>query len=560
MPHPQTRTVTRNRSRTRRFSACHRHPSEPVTGFCALCLRDRLAGLDSSSGQVEVEKKVVCSRRTRGHGVGSTSVPELRRSKSVAAEKCEGLNDVVTDPRRNSCDVRARSTLSDLFVVDDTKKVRNGGSRLESMSLGFSAFAEPVLEMKEEDEDDNDDDDEGRVSDDDSDEIRVSDEVITRNEVDDDGEIEEGDLKTMKEIINMELENKRRNFWDAASVFSQKLRKWRQKQKEKKQNRCVNGGTENNRSKLGQTSQFGDTQSEVEDYRLGRRSCDTEPRFSIDAHRLSVEDPRFSFDEHRASWDGYMMARTIPRLTPMLSSVDNMMLAPVNKLTTTAMENLPMHSISEDGASSGGSAQSVSDSSTSNRGSSTSSSTKTVGSGGDDVKSASNARVSPANDVIFQGTKLVITEKELKDWHLNSVKNNDTEPVSNAPNSTSKTAVTTPSNGHKIAISSRWKKVCNLWGHKHKLDDKKNVENVPENRVETGISSANLVRNPSVASSRNNRRDEFLLDRNRGARYSTSDLDSGLLRLYLTPFRNSRRNRTGKSRTPSIATSGLQLN
>lgn len=545
MPHPQTKT--RTRARTRRFTACHRHPSEPVTGFCALCLRDRLAGLDSSSsssGQTAAEKVFVGSRRTKGHGVAPAKapgpVPELRRSKSVAAEKCEIL---AMDPRRNSCDVRCRSTLSDLFVV-------------ESMNLGGHIMQEPVMETQEEDE---------LEGNDDINEIKVSDNVIERNEVEDDGDDDEiGDMKTMKEFINIELTSKRRNFWESASVFSQKLRKWRQKQKEKKQCKRFNAGIDFERSRLGR-----DSQSEVADYGLGRRSCDTEPRFSIDAHRLSVEDPRFSFDEHRASWDGYMIARTIPRLAPMLSSVDNMMVPPVNKATNT------MHSINEDGASSGGSAQSNtnSDTSTSNRGSSSSSmkssSTYKVRSGCDDVKSTSNARVSPANDVIFQGTKLVITEKELKDWHLNSVKNNTNDSVSNAPVLTSKTPMN-PSNVHKKGMSSRWKKVCNLWGHKHKLvdrnDDKKNVEEdkvIPENINERRNSSAKLVRNPSCVN--RTRRDEFASDKisNRSSRYSTADIDSGLLRLYLTPFRNSRRSKSGKSRVPSLplmSANGLQLN
>ncbi|KAL7601782.1 hypothetical protein Lser_V15G26643 [Lactuca serriola] len=554
MPDPQIRTTTRNRNRPRRLSACHRHPSEPVTGFCALCLRDRLAGLDSSAAEAEVEKVAVCSRRTRGHAdaSSSTAAPGLRRSKSVAAEKGESLNGLVTDQRRKSCDVRGRSTLSDLFVVDDTKKGGGGVARVESRNLGFSSFAEPVLETKEDEEDDDeeehDDDD-----DDDDNEIRVSGDVFVRNEVDDDGDIEEGDLKTMKEFIDIELQNKRRNFWEAASVFSQKLRKWRQKQKQKKQNRDCNGGTDIDRSKLGQ---FRDTQSEVADYGLGRRSCDTEPRFSIDAHRLSVEDPRFSFDEHRSSWDGYMIARTIPRLTPMLSIVDSMIIPPpVNRGTITTMENLQMHSISEDGASSGQS-NSNSDASTSNRGSSSSSmksfSTKTTGLGGDEVKSASNARVSPANDVIFQGTKLVITENELKDWHLKSTKNSNIASVS-VSNTPISTTVNNSSNMHKKAMPSKWRKVCNLWSHK------KNLEEIPENVN----SNPKLDRNTNSMNSRN-----FVLDRNRSTRYSTSDLDNnGLLRLYLTPFRNStRRSKSGKSSSkgrnmsPSMASNNFQLN
>ncbi|KAL4587732.1 hypothetical protein LXL04_000606 [Taraxacum kok-saghyz] len=551
MPDPKIRTATRNRTRSRRLSACHRHPSETVTGFCALCLRDRLAGLDSSTAEAEVEKLGVYSRRTRGHAVASssTAAPVLRRSKSVAAERCESLNGLATDPRRKSCDVRGRSTLSDLFVVDDTNRGGNGVARAESRNLGFSSITEPVLESKE-DEDEVDDDEEEEYGDD-GDEIRVSDDVFVRDEVDDVDIEEEGDLKTMKEFIDIELQTKRRNFWEAASVFSQKLRKWRQKQKQKKQNRGYNGGTDIDRSKLGR---FRDTQSEVADYGLGRRSCDTEPRFSIDAHRLSVEDPRFSFDEHRSSWDGYVMARTIPRLTPMLAIVDNMMLPPVSRATTTTVENLQMHSISEDGgASSGGSAQSNSDTSTSNRESSSSSikscSTKTTLSGGDDIKSASNAHVSPANDVIFHGTKLVITENELKDWRLNSIRNSNIPSVSNS-NTLVSTAVNS-STGHKKSTPSKWRKVCNLWSHK------KNLEEIPENV--NSNSNPKLDRNTNSVNSRN-----FVLDRNRSTRYSTSDIDNGLLKLYLTPFRNSRRSKYGKNRgrnmSPSMASNGFQLN
>ncbi|XP_071717979.1 protein OCTOPUS-like [Rutidosis leptorrhynchoides] len=498
MPQPQTRSVTKTRTRTRRFTVCHRHPSEPVTGFCALCLHDRLADLDSStSGSAEVEKTVVCSRPSRGHGVYPATVPELRRSKSVAADKCNVVDRDVMDQRRKSCDVRARSSLSDLFVT-------------ESMKLGFSDVNE---------------DEEIRVLDDGGDEIRVSDDFSVSDE---------GEKRTMKEMIEIEIElqNKRKNFWESASVFSQKLRKWRQKQKEKKE--C--------RPKIGQLGQFRDSQcqSEVTDYGLGRRSCDTEPRFSIDANRLSVDDPRCSFDEHRASWDGYMIARSIPRLTPI---VDNSILAPIDR---------GMNPISEDGVSSGGSGQSNSDYRGSSSSSMKSSSTKTVGSSGEDGNLGSNARVSPANDVTFERTKLVITEKELKDWHLNSVVNENIESNSNGTVSSSKTSAM---NGYKKAIPSRWKKVCNLWGQKPKLDDKKNVQTIN--------SSAKLIRNASIVNSRN-RSDQscrdMVLDRNRSKRYSTSDINSGLLRLYLTPFRNTRRSKSGKNRGPFMVSNGFQLN
>ncbi|XP_076885959.1 uncharacterized protein LOC143535637 [Bidens hawaiensis] len=509
MHHPKTHTNTR--TRTRRLSACNRHPSEPVTGFCALCLRDRLAGLDSPA-------------------------PEFRRSKSVAAEKKKVLVDLSLDPRRNSCDVRARSSLFDLFGV-------------ELKDLGVSSGVELVVEIKD-NADEEEDDDIGSDG-----EIRVSDDVIVRNEIDDD-EAREGDLKTMKEIIEIELESKskekrRNSFVPGASVLGEKLRKWRLKRMGKKQNMCcTNGRNEKSGLKLERVSQFRETQSEVADYGFGRRSCDTEPRLSMDAHRVSVEDPRFSLDEHRASWDGYVMARTIPRLTPMLSVVDNMTLGSASRVANSTVENMQMRSIREDDVK----FSSVLDSSSSNRRKSSSSmkgsGAKTAGFGGDDVKSASNVRVSPASDAIFQGTKLVITEKELKEWHLNSIKNNNSsiESASDAPNSTSKTSqmnmmsIKNPSTEQKKnAMSSKWRKVCNLWSHKQKVNDKNGdrlaLEHIPETRI---------VRNPSYVNSR-------------ARRYSTSDVNSGLLRLYLSPFRNSRRNKSVKSRVPSMAINSLQL-
>jgi hypothetical protein len=36
----------------------------------------------------------------------------------------------------------------------------------------------------------------------------------------------------------------------------------------------------------------------------GRRSCDTDPRFSLDVGLMFVSDMGFSWDEPRALWDG----------------------------------------------------------------------------------------------------------------------------------------------------------------------------------------------------------------------------------------------------------------
>lgn len=144
-------------------------------------------------------------------------------------------------------------------------------------------------------------------------------EKFVANEVEQQGEDEEiQDGKTMKEHIELEFELKNRrsgSLWGgAASVFSQKLQKWRIKQQSKKREK-----------KMEQPS--GPRGVEPKGLMIGRRSCDTEPRFSLDVGKMSMDDPpRFSLDEPRASWDGYMVARTIPRLAPMLSVIENAMM------------------------------------------------------------------------------------------------------------------------------------------------------------------------------------------------------------------------------------------
>ncbi|KAJ0780423.1 putative protein OCTOPUS [Helianthus annuus] len=490
-PDPQTRT----RTRTRRRSTCHRHPNEPVTGLCALCLRDRLTGLDSATTHLQTKHETIVSfplsRRTRGHAGGalSSTLPELRRSRSVAVEKCEILNDSCLDLRRKSCDVRVCNRLTDLFDVDDSKS-GDRAVRVESKNLGF--FVE----------------DNGEIS-----EIRAS-------GVNDNGEIEEeeeegdgDDLRTMKEHIEMELQNRKKKLWKTASVFGDKLRKWRKRDKEKKE-------SEKDRSSL---SRFKDPELQC-----GRGSCDVAPRFSVDALRMSVEDPQFSYDEHRASWDGYMIARTIPRLTPMLPIVDDMILPPVNKRVM----------VKEEGSSSGASAKSNSDSCSSNTASSSSSmkssSSKGVGLEGGYVKSA--LRI---NDVIGQETKLVITEREFNDWHLRSVNDSNLESASNAPVSARRT------------VKNGWRKVSSLWSYKSKHSDKKNGGCIPEKGASLNqnseIKTGKLVRNSSCVGSRN--KTESHTNGLEGGRHSLSDIESGLMRLHFSAFGKSR-----KKLAPSMVT------
>ncbi|KAM7527701.1 hypothetical protein LguiB_031111 [Lonicera macranthoides] len=556
---PQPKPPTR--IRTRRLSACYRHPAEPVTGFCALCLRDRLAGLQSSSGPPEPQ------------GTSSLS-PELRRSKSVSASRCEFLSGS-SEPRRKSCDVRVRSTLSNLFNLDDEDKISNRDLKVESRNLALS-----------------------RIEGDIGEEIRVSEDVVVSN-LNIDGEFEkEEDFKTMKEYIDLELQSKKDSHKDLreiagslASVFSKKLRKWRQKQVKKRNTSNERGDARGDFLAMRINGlirrELAETQSEIGEYRLGRRSCDTEPRFSVDAGRMSVDGSRFSFDEPRASWDGYLIARTIPRLTPMLSVVEDAMLANANK----SIEEDQMDIINEDESTSGGSGHTNSDSS-SQRGSSFDRSSsvrscnrKTERLEADEQKSVINVKASPA--------KLVITEKELKDWRFSTLKDDHSlrvEPVRKTA-----TPVPTGSTPNRVMKASGWRKVCKKWGFVPKFSDNKHqdfasngIESPVVRACEKGVeveglekraSTVKFSRSSSCVGSRSSimessatgvaetggsamkGRDEFVLERNKSTGYSPSD--SGLLRFYLTPFRSYRLSKSGKSRPQEshlISKNALRLN
>ncbi|KAF8412276.1 hypothetical protein HHK36_000237 [Tetracentron sinense] len=104
--------------------------------------------------------------------------------------------------------------------------------------------------------------------------------------------------------------------------------------------------------------QFRETQTKIADYGFGRRSCDTDPRLSLDVGRISFDDPWYSFDEPRASWDGYMIGRTFPRVPPMLSVVEDVpVLVPAHRADNQIPVEEPRNSINDDEKTPGGSAQ-----------------------------------------------------------------------------------------------------------------------------------------------------------------------------------------------------------
>ncbi|KAK7256870.1 hypothetical protein RIF29_30414 [Crotalaria pallida] len=646
------------------------------------------------------------SRSTKPPTSSSSFLPELRRTQSFSASKNEGFSGVF-EPQRKSCDVRGRSTLFSLFNQDDVRKISKNTNEASSSSsvvaetrnLAASSSIpviesskeeeeenhDVVLEIEEEEEDDDDDDEN-------SDEIRVLEEpnnvaVVSSNViensvheiVEEEPELEpepepvifvgeEDFLKPMKDHIDLDSQAKKSSvsvrdfkeiagsFWSAASVFSKKLQKWRQKQKMKKQRRNgvgVGSATLPVEKPIGR--QFRETQSEIADYGFGRRSCDTDPRFSLDAGRMSFdcgrmsfEDSRYSFDEPRASWDGYLIGKGFSRMPTMLSVVEDAPVVPQVMRTDSLIpvEEPAMNAINEneDENLPGGTAQTreyYSDSSSRRRKSLDRSSSirKTaaavvaemdelkpvsngIGIGGSNVNVSvnnvnANAKVTPASVDYFHGQKMVFNDRDSRDSNSNSLRDDCSETFELGFRDSA--SVVGNGGGDRKGSNkkwSRWSKAWSIWGlinrrgggNKDDDEDNRYSNRGNGNGVERSMSESwqefrgerngdsvrsggfnpKVLRSNSSVSWRNapniggsfgtarksdfqanghgkKGRDEFVLERNRSARYSPNHFDNGRLRLYLTPMlamRGSRRNGSVKGRTSqahSIARSVLRL-
>ncbi|XWS53038.1 hypothetical protein CRYUN_Cryun11dG0123800 [Craigia yunnanensis] len=550
-----------------RLPTCHRHlTTTRVTGFCASCLRERLAGIQNNSPTATPTPSI-------------SSTTQLRRSKSCSGGPNPSSSSAASEPRRKSCDVRAHNTLHDLFAIDD---------KIKTLNLNHPpSKVEPFQVFEEEGE---------------------------------------GELKTMKEFIDLEWGSKKtsgKSLWDATSVFSKKLRKWSKKQSKKKEKK--EGLVPEKANKRG----LRETQSEIGEYGLfGRRSCDTDPRLSVDIGRLSVDDSRFSFDEPRASWDGYLIGKQNTK---------------VNEERNVGEERFSVVK-EEERSSPGGSAQTrdyYADSLTRRRRSfDRSGSNRKISLGEvEELKcSISNAKVSPETVGLFHGAKLLVTEKELRDsnWYSNVESGSkDVEFVADGVGQ----------KGFNLKKARKWKNVWSIWGliqrrkESEFVEDERNIGGdvgdgrLPESlqklrrvangdedrgirgnagegtlaeslqklrrlangdegkgiggnvadgtlaeslqklrRVANGdangsIVSQKLMRSYSV-SARNSvdgssfygmsvteskgdgdkRRENFMLQQNRSVRYSPNNLDNGLLRFYLTPLRSYRRSKSGRSR------------
>ncbi|XP_058109271.1 protein OCTOPUS-like [Magnolia sinica] len=552
--------------RPRPSSSCQLHPDQNVTGFCASCLRERLTQLApaAASDHKPTSTSALNSffkKTAKPSASDSNVLPQLRRSKSFSGIKHSDGISVIFEPQRRSCDVRAQSTLANLFYQENVG--RDDGRIVNSRIGGVEEEIEEIVEIRAASAVD----------------LRAigEEEATMKDHIDLDGQMKNPTADKAPSAIAG-------SFRAAAAVFGKKLQKWRGKKK--------GGAHGGDRSAAGMVARdekprrFLDTQSEVADYGFGRRSCDTGPRFSLDAGRVSFDDPRCSFDGPRASWDGYLMGRVgLPRMAPTMGSVVEDGPVVIGRSDDKILSE--MNSIDEDPKTPGGSVQTREYYSNSpswqrrRRSFERSSSMRKVGavsaaSKTDETRSVSSAKLSPPRMDYFHRNKIA----DSRDLHSNSLRDDCSEIFESA----SRDVAASGRKGSKK--SGRWSKAWNIWGlinrrgSGSKDDDgddddgglhcRANV--VERSRSESWRREANVEQkmafdpkafrsNSSVSwrSSSNiggfenvrrvsetnghgkKRREEPMLERARSARYSPSKFDNGLLRFYLAPLSSSRR-------------------
>ncbi|PWA57067.1 hypothetical protein CTI12_AA376860 [Artemisia annua] len=340
-------------------------------------------------------------------------------------------------------------------------------------------------------------------------------------EIEEDLEAIDERLKRMKNGIDV-LESKKasKSFW-SVSVLSKKWQNWRKKNN-KKTNEHVMPVVHNKSIKC----QYRETQSEIADYGYGRRSCDVDPRFSLDVGRVSFDDPRYSFDEPRASWDGYMIGRSFPRLPPMVEDVAPpvvvvpqgvslrrvaflMLKYPLQVLSVTMEE---MEGGLRVPSSIGGERELARDSNSNSL--------------RDDCSETFELRFGDGEKKEGKKTR----RWRWKLWGFIQRRGNKDDEEEDDRYSRV--------NGVARSYSGSWEHS----GTNKKVFRSNSSVSWRNSSIDMKKSSSEMNR---LANGKNRRvgGDEFVLERNRSARHSPNHADSGLLRFYLTPLRGSRRSR-----------------
>ncbi|XP_010509230.1 PREDICTED: UPF0503 protein At3g09070, chloroplastic-like [Camelina sativa] len=551
-------------------TSCDRHPDERFTGFCPSCLFDRLSGLDITTGKSTAVSVASSSRKPPSSSAALKAIfkpssssssgslfQELRRTKSFSATKAEALT---FEPQRRSCDVRVRNTLWSLFHEEEHNNSQNREGLLSEIDLenANSVLKSPLFEEETEIE---------IVKDITLRNLKeprsVIDEIVEEEEEEEEEEeIEKGKDFEMEftpqttKKPNRDFKEIAGSFWSAASVFSKKLQKWRQKQKLKKHRTGdLGAGSAALPVEKSIGRQLRDTQSEIAEYGYGRRSCDTDPRFSIDAGRfsldagrVSVDDPRYSFDEPRASWDGYMIGRTgaPPRMTSMLSVVED---SPVRNHVLRSDSHIPVEKpppspppLVPDEIVPGGSAQTREyylDSSSRRRKS---------------LDRCSSTRKLSAS-VVAEINEMKLSKESISHSHSHSHSVRDDCSVENTEMGVRENAGTTMECNKKGTKKSRWS--WNLFGLLHRKNGNKFEEEGRSGvdrtfsgswNVETrkGFDPKMIRSNSSVSwrSSGTNGGGGFQRNSVDGCvsgKKKVSKIENGMLKLYLTPSKGRRR-------------------
>ncbi|XP_078180646.1 protein OCTOPUS-like [Carex rostrata] len=489
-------------------TSCDLHPHDDAFSgsFCPSCLRDRLAGLDASASPSSVPapgRRSTSSLRVRSLFSQRPSIPSSSASASASA---------------SSAHLR----------------------RCKSFSLSHPP-----------------DSGRGRGS--------------TIHE-------EEEDLKPMKIHLDLESHSHSRPRHSTSipsnsnsNFLIRKWHQWRGKHIHRKQQHCTNNLAAAPPMPLPHLVPHGPTITG------SRRSCDTEPRFSVDAGRISFDcPPRFSFDEPRASWDGYSAsARPInySRFHPVLSAAD-CALDPSG--IRRYDDQIP---VEDESAIPGSQAQTRDyylDSSSSSRRRRSFERSASMRKGPQpeleiDAEHRSipafNSKVSPAGGAEFYHYHHAIATRD-GDGMSGSFSSVFQDPCK------SQIAEKKP---------KKWTKGWNLWGLIQKKGNSKdqsaNTNHVSSNHPEhfmrcnssisarssfssynaTGGSmrrnSVDMININSTHTNTNNgyskkRRDEFVLERNRSARFSPGRVDNSMLRFYLTPMMGNQSGRRSSGVRP----------
>ncbi|GAB2214783.1 hypothetical protein Drorol1_Dr00019146 [Drosera rotundifolia] len=603
--------------RPRRLLSCHLHPDDVTpSGLCPPCLLHRLSLLNPQTSS-------------------SSSSSELRRCKTFS-EKKRG-DEIEEEPRRYSCDVRVRSSLWTLFNIEDEGGGGGGGigthCEVESRNLGFRGGADCTVLEDEEDEDNVGGGDEIRPV---GGEIRVSEDEIEVNVVRNE-EIGDGfeETKTLEELLELESKTRKASrrdlrtiagdFLSAASVKLRKLRRRRKNGGRGEVSRDENLGEmeierlrgrrlRETQSEIGEYGGFGRRSCDTDDRRcsvdlgrasvddggrmwldvLGRKSCDSESKFSIDLGRASVDGGRMSvgeagarcsFEPARASWDGPhfngrnpMVARSVA--TPTVSVIENAMATVYGFHNVSSVIEEKLNMVNGDGAHVNRSWQRQRKGFDHCK----------VRTQEDESRLASNGKISPANIDMYHGARVLIPEKEMKDSACVSSLEDDSLGSSESASKD----IPAPSGGAKHPKKRRqWSKLWNILGI---LQPKTGGKCGEEEKFERGrvvdcplgdsswkipklvrSFSSNNARGPihgmssssrstSTTSGRSSkRRDDPVVERyhNRSSRYSPGNLDNGLLRFNLTPLKTFRRRsnagKGGLKRSPSMARTMFRL-